>query len=195
MSNSKLLVSGNGMGNPEASTALKYAVIDVVIGIACFIAAFYIQSLGDEIRSSATSNFSNPFSQLANTYRYAEISPYITIGYYTMIITGISCIIWGVCLGNSCAKKIKTTNVNIYEDKVSGAAVDKDFSMTKLMFMGMGWGKAKLTYFDIAFNQITSVHIEDNNAIVINASGANYKCFVSNCFEILSAINNKIRNG
>jgi hypothetical protein len=98
-------------------------------------------------------------------------------------------------LGSSFVKKIKTTNISVYEDKVNGAAIDKDFSMAKLMFWGVGWGKAKLTYFDIAFNQITSVHIEDNNAIVINASGANYKCFVSNCFEILSAINNKIRNG
>jgi hypothetical protein len=201
MSNSKLLASGNGMGNSAVSTAWKYGIIEAIMGFACFIIAFYIQSIGDEtsgqIRSSVTSSYSSPFrhAQVAQANQAVEeISTYISIGYYTMIIAGIFCIIWGICLGNNCAKKVKATNVNVYDDKVNGEAVDKDFSMAKLIFMCMGWDKSKLTNFDLAFNQITSVDVVDSNAIVINASRANYKCFVSNGLEIQSAINNKVRN-
>jgi hypothetical protein len=200
-SNNKLeekILSGNGTGNPAIYTVRKYAEIEAVAGFACLIGAFYIKHIGDRYSNSIRSLMYWTPSQgdktvLSQTLN--DISINFSVAFYTMIILGIFCIIWGICLWRYCTKRIKATNVNVYENKVSGVAVDKDFSIAKLIFLCMGWGKAKLANFDIAFNKITSVDIAGNNAIVINASGTNYKCFVSNGLEIQTAINDKIRNG
>jgi hypothetical protein len=114
--------------------------------------------------------------------------------YYVTIASGIISVIWELYVGSYCAKKIESTYMSVYEDNVKGVAVDKDFSFSKLIFFAMGWDKARLINFDLAFNQISSVYLENDNAIIIYASGAQHKCFVSNGYEIQSAINNKIRN-
>jgi len=194
MSNSNPLASGNGTGNPSISTAWKYAVIGAVISFtSSLVFAFFFQYLGDQSspRYSSTAFFGRPIMVSGN----AELANYWHILFYVFVVIGIVCFIWELYLGSSISEKIKATNISVYEDNVKGVAIDKDFSISKLILMCMGWDKARLTNFDLAFNQITSVDLESDYAIIINASGTNYKCFVSNNSEIRTAINNKIRNG
>jgi hypothetical protein len=110
-----------------------------------------------------------------------------------MLLFGIFVILSDLHLGQLLVKRVKTTEIRVYEDKIAGTAVGKDFDLAKMIYLGMGWANAKLTNFDLALNQITSVDIVED-AIVINASGAQYMCFVSNNSEIQTIVNNKIRN-
>ncbi|MDR2583337.1 MAG: hypothetical protein LBC75_07650 [Fibromonadaceae bacterium] len=209
-SDSKLLVSGSGTGNPCISTAWKYAVIGAVACLVfCLGLAFFFQAIGAKYspQTSYSSNNSYYSNNVVNTIKRvnsyysgmddkaAFMANIFHIAFYVTIVVGIFCVIFDLYLGSLLSKKIEATNIGVYEDKVKGVAIDKDFSMAKLIFWWMGWNKARLTSFDLAFNQITSVDLGLDHTIVINASGANYKCFVSNNSEIQTAINDKIRKG
>jgi len=168
MSDSKLLVSGNGIGNPEISTSQKDAVIHAVGNTTVCLFAFWFSTRGFPIFWTMTE-------------------------FILAVVFGAQAAL-ALYFRSHISKIIEATNINVYEDGIKGVVVDKDFAVDyKLICWSIGWNKAKLISFDFAFKQISSVTLEDN-AIIINASGMNYKCFVSNGSEIQTAINNKIRN-
>jgi len=193
------IASDDGMENPSISTAGKYSVIAIVLGLVVSLAsAFYFKHLSDinspqTVYSKAKNVYELKYSVPVQTGN-AEMSNYFGMAYYLMIAIGINCVIWGIWIRGFVSDKIKATEVIIYQDKVKGVAVSRDFSMTKLIFCYMGWAHAKLNSFDLAFNQITSVdNLLDDSSIVINASGAHYKCFVSDGSKIQDVINSKTR--
>jgi len=202
----KLLISGSGVGNPNINTAKKYTAIGIiVILVGCIIGVligrfFLDQSIADlnnaiSRRSSiawTSQIISEQVSKTQETITTLEkIKAILAYGAVLTSIGGVIAILYVVGL---VSKKIKSTHINVYDDKIKGVAVNKDFSITKLMFWGTGWDKAKLTGFDLAINQITTVDLDGSDSIIINASGTSYKCFVSNGSEIQGIINNKIRN-
>ena len=191
MSNSnQALASGYGMGNPSIGTAWKYAVTAAIINIVGFMLfAFFSQSIVEQ--HSQIKIVRGSFITTGN----AEVANFFGTLYYVMIALGIGAFIYELWLGSFVSKRIQTTSVSVYEDKIKGVAVGRDFSIAKLIFFSMGWDKARLNNFDIALSQITSIDLAYDNAITINAPGASYKCFVSNGSEIQDVINNKIRNG
>jgi hypothetical protein len=202
MSDSKLLVSGNGMENPAVSTAWKWAAIyAAIIFVFCLCAAFFIRSISKEaseassqIRPSQMLDYSYSLYESASkrASKFNDISTSFGTYSYLSIVFGIIVSIWQLYIGRIMSKKIKGTNVSVYEDIVKGIAFTKDSTIEKMIIRNSSFN---LTNFDLAFKQITSVQLTSDHAIVINASGANYKCFVSNGLEIQSVINNKIRNG
>jgi len=187
-----LIASDDGRENPSISTAGKYAVIEAILCLVIFFAfAFYCQHQRDLVSPKDVNMYGMKVGSIGN----AELAKQLNIAYYSMIVLGISCVIWALWVRAFISNKIKVTEVRVYQDKVKGTAVSKDFSMSKLIFFAMGWNHAKLNSFDLTFNQITSVdNLPDDYSIIINASGAQYKCFVSNGSKIQEAINNKIRN-
>jgi|GEM_PF-4573337 len=188
MSNSnEILVSGSGKGNPSISTAWNYGKILAIINFLIWLAiAFGVRDSklirsGTEYRGA----WGIPTPTFSTVYEFSTIS-------YVMIAVGIVGAIYMLYAGYIISRNIETSMVNVYEDKIEGMAVDKDFTIAKLFFKG---GNEKTKRFNLALNQITSVDLEYDHAVMINASGANYKCFVSNGSEIQDIINNKIRNG
>jgi len=203
-SSNEILVRGAGKGNPSISKVRKYAVIDAVLSIVlCLIIAVFLRSaINQEITelNAVKPTISVGFSSIANSRfesakkEVAELKKAKAAITYGLSAFGIGCVILVLYIMGFVSKRIESTWINVYEDKVNGAAVDRDFSIAKLMFYAMGWNKAKLTGFDLAINQITSIDLDGSDSIIINASGSNYKCFVSNGLEIQGIINNKIRN-
>jgi hypothetical protein len=182
MSNSNQpLVSGSGNGNPAISTAWKYAIINAVMNFAAGLFLMFI------LRDTK-------FNALGLISGKSTVTHHFGTASYVMLVLGIGLAISALYVGSIVAARIAKTEIDIYEDKVRGTAVDKVFSIANLIFMYMGWNKAKLIGFDLAINQITSVDL-DGHSMIINASGTSYKCFVSNGSEIQTFINNKIRNG
>ena len=192
MSNlNNLLVSDCGEGNPCIRKTWTHAVIYAVLAIGvCLITAFYFEYLREQVSPRPIGTGVLSTIQTGNT----ELATYFGYGYYGMLVLCIVLPIIVIIVGSTIAKRIKSTSINVYENKVSGLAVGKDFSVAKLVYLWWGWNHAKLTNFDLAINQITSVDIESDFAIIINSHGVNYKCFVSNNAEIRDCINDKIRN-
>jgi len=180
----ELLVSGRGTENSNTSTVWVYAVINAVIGVAGgLIMAFFFR---DENIIYKTNSWGMKVADgVTNEFGVAS---------YVMVALGIGLAISAICIGHVVTKRIQGTEVNVYEDNIEGVAVDKDFSIVNLVLLFMGWNKARLTNFNLAFNQITSVSLEGNHSIIINVSGANYRCFVSNGPAIQDVINQKIRS-
>jgi hypothetical protein len=169
------------MGNPTISTAWKYAVINAILCLASSLICAYI------FREN-TLHLSGWFGKDSySTYKFGTLS-------YVIIALGIGSFIAALYSGNTAADRIKATVIAIYEDKITGIAVGKNFDLVKMIFFWMGWDNAKLTHFDLALNQITSVDLMGDNAIAINTPGAQYMCFVSNNYEIQTVFNNKTRN-
>jgi len=188
----ELIASDDGKENPSISTAGKYAVIEAILGLVIFLAlAFYFQNQRDLVSPKDVQMYGMKIGSTGN----AELAKQLNILYYSMIVLGISSVIWAIWVRTFISNKIKVTEVRVYQDRIKGTAVSRDFSMSKLIFFWMGWNHAKLNSFDLAFNQITSVdNLLDDHSIIINASGTQYKCFVSNGSKIQDTINSKIRN-
>jgi len=187
MSNSNNpLISGSGVGNYDISVTRMHTEIGAII---CFVGwlglAFLLR---EQTFNYADLHVPQSYIFFSPAYKFGSVS-------YAMIIVGIVHAISTIYVGVVVVRRIKASMVNVYDDKVKGVAVNKDFSITKLIYWWIGWDKARLTNFDLAFNQITSVDLVTDNAIIINTSGANYKCFVLNGSKIQDFINNKIRNG
>jgi len=177
-----MLISGSGMENSDVSTAKMHAIIDAILCFAVWLGLAFL------LREQ-TLNYAGFLGRDSFTaYKFGSVSN-------AMIVVGIVNAIIVIYMGCAVvAGRIEATMINVYEDKIKGVAVDKDFSMIKLIYWWIGWDKARLTNFDLVFSQITSVDLSADNAIIINASGANYKCFVLNGTKIQDVINNKIRN-
>ena len=171
MSNStNLLISGSGLGNPVVCGAWKHTAVVASVSVVCWL--------------------------IFALYFHSQVGAYDS-WYYIPAALGTGMTVLVFFLGYLVAKRIKTTYVNVFEESVSGMAVDKDFTIAKTLYSWVGWNKKrfmKLTGFDLAINQITSVSLASDHAVVINASGTNYKCFVSNGSEILDTINKKIQS-
>jgi hypothetical protein len=165
------LISGSGLGNPLVWAAWKHTAVVAAVSVVCWL--------------------------IFALYFHSQTGAYTSSWYYipAALGTGMTALVF--CLGYLVSKRIKTTYVNVFEDRVSGMAADKDFTITKTLYLWVGWNKArfmKLTAFDFAIGEITSVSLASDHAVVINAAGASCKCFVSNGPEILDTLNKKIQN-
>jgi hypothetical protein len=172
---SNLLISGSGIENSVISKTWKYAIAGAIFCVV-FCLLFYIcfSHLSDLFAARGDKDAADFFDMFAKG----------------MIPLGILCFLFDLYLGQLLSKRIKAIEIKVYEDKIAGVAVGKDFNIFKMIFMCMGWANAKLINFDLAINQIKSVDIMGDNAIVINAQ---YMCFVSNNSEIQTTINNQIQ--
>jgi len=70
---------------------------------------------------------------------------------------------------------MKKTHISVYEDGVSGVSTDVKSGLT-------------MNHFKFTYDQITSVDLSKNYNIVIHASGAKYRCYLTNGMEIQDAI-------
>jgi hypothetical protein len=193
MSNSSnLLIYGYGTGNSTISKVWKYAILGAIFCLVVgLLSSSFFQRLSDKTSPVTKEDW------YGRTYIVSgdkDTSVYFSMAAKGMIFVGIFLLLEQLYLGQLLSKRIGTTEARVYEDKITGVAVGKDFDIAKMLYLGMGWANAKLTNFDIALNQITSVDLMGDNAIVVNAPGAQYMCFVPNNYEIQNVINNKIRN-
>lgn len=173
------LLQGDGIRNPNIGVARG---IGFVVAVTMLIIFIFLAFLFRETILSPRSILDGGGSLVTREFGTAS---------YICIAVGIFGFIYGLYIGNAVAQLVAGTGIRIFANRVDGVAVDADVDIVSLIFKG--WGNTKHIMFDLSYNKITNVDITDDNAIIINASGIRYKCFVTNGAEIQRVIKENLQ--
>lgn len=161
-SENKLIISGNGSGH---ATAIMYAVVTLVIGIAGAILFFW---LSNEWGYTITSGLWGSASQQRN-----ELWIVFRIMAFVLLI---ALVLEALFIYMRCAR----TEVNVYEGEVNGKGVGLNVFFS--------WKDRRLSDFRLTYDQISAVDVTNSTILEIHTSGSRYRCFVKNAREIRDAI-------
>ncbi|MCL2700278.1 MAG: hypothetical protein FWE88_01140 [Phycisphaerae bacterium] len=184
----KLLIAGNGKGNPEITrTWVVMAVFIVVVSVVCFGTAVHLwneaSGVRDTIRETRKMVETDAAAMAANQeiekerIADAKLLDKEAVGW----LAGGAFILVSVLIYPILTlRSIKKTEIQVYEEMVTGKGYDRP-------------GGLRVVEFQIAYDQISSVEIT-KNAVTVRAvgQGKSYKCCVLNPAQIRDVILTRI---
>ena len=160
----KILVSGNGNGNPALAFGWASSIISAVLGCAIFL--YFAHDLESQVAGARGSWFVNQ-AKLNEAKQMASVFRGIAI--FGAVLT----LVFGVIYHRS----IASTRIHVFETGIVGKGAGKGFLL----------GDPRLFGFRLPYNQVTSVDV-GGSTIIVHATGAQYKCYVANPAEIQRVI-------
>ena len=176
----KLLISGNGKGNPSVTSWAAVHVVLIIITAVIFIGVLpgQLREEANSLKQTRTTNaWGMDFGAAGRRdSKASELEEQANMVVTSGVIGIIICIISAALFCNAVAK----TKIDVYEDRIEGSGVGKGFL----------WGDPRRFNFRLAYNQVTST-ITEKTAIILHTAGAQYKCYVGNVDEIQDTIFNQ----
>jgi len=158
------LASGNGKGNSAIPLWWAGNIIAAVAG--CAIAVFFALDLGGQVSKAQGALF-------VDQGKLHQANLMVSLLYGLAIL----CPIAGLVGGALYHRGIAGTHIEVDESGVAGQGVGKYFI----------WGDVRRFGFRLSYRQITNVDVA-GTAIIVHASGTQYKCYVQNPAEIQRVI-------
>jgi hypothetical protein len=176
MDKGKLLASASGKGHKSIATWWIIELISVVIIVLLyFFANSQIMNgqlmIKEQISKSNSGNL-RFIPSLQEKRRNELNNAYNEVEFYSNVVKGSTVFIIVICFacGYTMHTRISRTNINIYEKCIEGSSVN--------------WLKGTLTDFQLTYDQVTSVDIEEKKALIIHAANVNHRVYAMNAKEI-----------